>query len=152
MVCMGNTCRSPIAQAVFHDEVVRRGLQDKWFVDSAATRPYHVGKPPSSNTTHVLEMNQLSLDHLARQINPKNDFTDFEFILGMDSWNVSDIRRVAPNGSTTKIQRLADYDPVDKSDIYDPYGDHRLDGFEECFVRCQRSVKAFLDQFTDSTP
>ena len=89
----------------------------------------------------------MSLDHFARQIDPKNDFKDFEFILGMDSWNVSDIQRIAPRSSTTKIQRLTDYDPVDKSDVYDPYGDYRLDGFEECFVRCRRSVKAFLDQY-----
>lgn len=145
MVCMGNTCRSPIAQAIFQDEIKRRKLEDNWFVDSAATRSYHIGKPPNHLATEVLQMNNCYYeDHFARQLNVQ-DYTSFDFILGMDEWNVRDIKIMSPHRFSAKIELITNYDPLDHGGIYDPYCDRTHEGFQSCYDRCKRIVNSFFE-------
>lgn len=145
MVCLGNICRSPIAEAVFLDEVKKRGLTDKWFVDSAGTCGYHVGKSPEMRARTTLEKHNVPYDHKARVICPE-DYHKFHFIFGMDHENVKDIKDDQPSDSKAVVKMFGDYDPVDKGIIHDPYYDRGSEGFEVCYQRCVRSVKAFLDK------
>lgn len=146
MVCLGNICRSPIAEAVFREEVRERGLQDNWFVDSAATSGWHTGSLPERRARTLLQSRSLSADHRARTLQP-DDFTRFRFIFGMDDANVSDIKMVAPADSTATIEMLGKYDPEDDSCIRDPYYDSGSAGFDLCYERCRRAVAAFLDRY-----
>lgn len=145
MVCLGNICRSPIAEAVFQDEIKKRGLDNVWFTDSAATSGYHTGSLPDSRARKTIQAHAVEYSHHARTLD-EEDFKTFEFILGMDNQNVKDIKAEAPKGSRTKIEMLGTYDPEDPSEIRDPYYDRGSQGFEECFIRCSRAVKAFLDK------
>ena len=145
MVCLGNICRSPIAEAVFQHESKARGLQDKWFVDSAATCDYHVGSPPERRARNTLLTHDIETDHVARLLDAE-DFKEYEFIFGMDEQNIKDIKKEAPAGSTAKIELLGSYDPQDSSFIRDPYYDSGSQGFEVCYTRCLRAVKGFLDK------
>lgn len=148
MVCLGNICRSPIAEAVFAHEVKKMGLQDKWFVDSAATCGFHVGSSPERRARRTLEKHGVDTDHVARVLE-EEDFGEFEFIFGMDEQNVKDINKEAPTGSKAKVEMLGSYDPVDQSFIRDPYYDSGSEGFEVCFTRCTRAVRAFLEKHAE---
>ena len=145
MVCLGNICRSPIAESVFDHEIKARGLEGQWFVDSCATSGFHVGSRPERRARLTLEKHGIETDHVARVLD-ETDFEEFEFIFGMDHQNIKDIKEEAPVGSKAKIEMLGDYDPEDKSIIRDPYYDNGSQGFEVCYTRCLRAVKAFLDK------
>ncbi|XP_055698313.1 low molecular weight phosphotyrosine protein phosphatase 1-like [Phlebotomus papatasi] len=148
-VCLGNTCRSPIAEAVFMDEVKKAGQEDKWNIDSAAIANWHVGKNPNRRSIETMAKHNLPFrHHKARQIK-KEDFNKFDYIFGMDRWNISDLKERAPANSSANILLLGDFDPEGQRNIRDPYCDTGLEGFEECYVQCVRSCKAFLAQTTE---
>lgn len=145
MVCLGNICRSPTAEAVFLREIEDQSLRDHWFVDSAGTSDWFVGDSPEQRARSVLQSNGLNSSHRARQITDR-DFDLFDFILGMDEQNVRDIQRMKPEASEAVIGMLGRYDPDDDSDIVDPYfrQDDRL--YHVCYDRCVRAVRGFLQQ------
>ncbi|GBO25326.1 Low molecular weight phosphotyrosine protein phosphatase [Araneus ventricosus] len=86
-VCLGNICRSPMAEAVFTHLVKERNLTDKWLIDSAATSDYHTGESPDSRARSVMEGHSIQMNHRARPL-VANDFRKFDFIFGMDKSNI----------------------------------------------------------------
>lgn len=144
MVCMGNTCRSPIAEAVFRDVLEKKGLSDKWFVDSAATRDYHTGKSPNIRAQVIMAKHDIKLSHVARTLS-RDDFQKFDYIFGMDYGNIRDIESEAPSDSKAVIKMITEYDPEDKSPIRDPYCDRGSEGFEIAYVRSLRCAHRFLE-------
>ncbi|KAI1300255.1 Low molecular weight phosphotyrosine protein phosphatase [Halotydeus destructor] len=149
MVCLGNICRSPIAEVAFADEVRKRGEEDKWFVDSCATAGYHIGKLPEPRGRKVMEAKGLPMTHRARQLCDE-DFKKFDYIFGMDHENVTDISDEKPKDSKAVIEMLGDYDPKKEGIIIDPYYDSDSKRFELCYERCVRCVNAFLDKVKQS--
>ena len=143
-VCLGNICRSPIAEAVFGNLIKERQLGDEWFCDSAGTGGWHVGHQPDRRAQKVLKKNNVEFNHRARQL-CEEDFQRFDYIFGMDNSNISDIKEMEPKNSKAKIELLGKYDPQGQSIIEDPYygGEN---GFEMNFQQCLRSCNAFLDQ------
>ncbi|MEJ8777462.1 low molecular weight protein-tyrosine-phosphatase [Pseudogracilibacillus sp. ICA-222130] len=90
-VCLGNICRSPMAEAVFRHKVKEAGLEKKIEVDSAGTASWHTGKQPYHGTRGKLDTLHISYDGMkARQINEK-DFHTFDYVLAMDEQNILDI-------------------------------------------------------------
>ena len=86
-VCMGNICRSPIAQGVFENVARRAGLEDKIFVDSAGTGNWHVGSPPDERAMKSARLRGLDISaQRARQIS-RGDCENFDYILTMDEEN-----------------------------------------------------------------
>ncbi len=86
-VCMGNICRSPIAQGVFENVARRAGLEDKIFVDSAGTGNWHVGSPPDERAMKSARLRGLEISaQRARQIS-RDDCENFDYILTMDEEN-----------------------------------------------------------------
>lgn len=148
MVCLGNICRSPIAEAVFLDEVRKRGEQDKWFADSCGTIGYHTGNTPDHRARATMKRHNVPMDHRARVLT-EDDFTTYDFIFGMDNANVRDITEEAPANSTAVVEMLGDYDPEGKAPIADPYYDRGDAGFELAYTRCVRCVNAFLDKLKE---
>ena len=148
MVCKGNICRSPTAEALLRREIEDRGWQERWTVDSAGTTDWFAGELPERRALKVLRENGLTSDHVARPLT-RDDFFDFHFILGMDCQNVSDIKKLRPDNSRAVIDMLGRYDPEDDSEIQDPYfrNDDLL--YRVTFDRCRRAVRAFLDQHGD---
>ncbi|KAG8177934.1 hypothetical protein JTE90_000797 [Oedothorax gibbosus] len=144
-VCLGNICRSPIAEAVFAHFVREAGLTDKWLIDSAATADYHTGKLPDRRARQCMESHSIPMDHRARPVRAE-DFTKFDYIFGMDENNISDLKDLAPKHYTAKIELLGDYDPQGPCIIRDPYYDDGSEGFEEVYKQCMRCCKAFLEK------
>jgi low molecular weight phosphotyrosine protein phosphatase len=145
-VCLGNTCRSPIAEAVFAHLVKQRNLTSQWFCDSAAIADYHVGRQPNYRTLNVLKRHSVECNHRARQLCDE-DFTRFDYIFGMDLENIKDINDLKPINSKAIIELLGKYDPQNDTIIRDPYYDRGDKGFETNYQQCLRSCNAFLDQF-----
>ncbi len=128
-VCMGNICRSPLAQGVFEDVLQREGLENEVFVDSAGTGSWHVGEPPDERAQRSARLRGLDLSsQRARRLRPE-DCERFDYILFMDEENR---RLVEPlcKGGTAEVRLFLDYAPeFPQREIPDPYYGGR-DGFE----------------------
>lgn len=145
-VCLGNICRSPMAEAVFRRLVEEAGLSQQIEVDSAGTGDWHIGKTPHQGTRKILD--QYSIDYTgirARQFR-KNDFTDFHYIIAMDSSNVTNMKRIE-NSSNIEIMRLLDLVPdVKEKDVPDPWytGD-----FDETYRLVRAGCEALLEHIKE---
>ncbi|AIE58831.1 low molecular weight protein-tyrosine-phosphatase [Bacillus methanolicus] len=121
-VCLGNICRSPMAEAVFRHKVKEAGLEDKIFVDSAGTGHWHVGQPPHEGTRRILTEHKIDYTGVtARQIGTK-DLEEFDYIIAMDKENVRHLKQLAPHEHQSKIVRLLEFLPgSDTLNVPDPY-------------------------------
>ena len=114
-ICHGNICRSTMAQYVFQYMVDQNGLTDSFYIDSAATSREEIGNPPHHGTRRKLR--QLGIpcgDHRARQLRAE-EYDRFDYIIGMDSWNIRNINRIIGNGE------LLDFTDRKGQDIADPW-------------------------------
>ncbi|XP_017754759.1 PREDICTED: low molecular weight phosphotyrosine protein phosphatase-like isoform X2 [Eufriesea mexicana] len=146
MICLGNICRSPIAEAVFQDQINKLKLADRWEVRSAALVQYHLHKPPDSRTLSVLRDNGIiNYIHKVKQID-QQDFYKYDYIFGMDNENIKSLNRLKPNDCKAKIELLGKYDPQQEIIIRDPYYDMNIEGFKKVYEQCVRSIVAFLEQ------
>ncbi|KAM9445250.1 low molecular weight phosphotyrosine protein phosphatase isoform 2-T2 [Clarias gariepinus] len=145
-VCLGNICRSPIAEAVFRKMATESGVVDKWRIDSAATSTYEIGNPPDYRGAACMKKHGVPMRHVARQVT-KEDFTTFEYILCMDDSNKRDLDRKASGikNSKAKIELLGSYDPENQGVIQDPYYGSEKD-FETVYEQCVRCCRAFLEK------
>ncbi|MED1864027.1 low molecular weight phosphotyrosine protein phosphatase [Fictibacillus nanhaiensis] len=121
-VCLGNICRSPMAEAIFRDLVKREGLSEIISIDSAGTGNWHAGEPPHEGTRNILKEKQISYEgQKARQVKAR-DLTDYDYIIGMDAENIGNMHRMAGQTKTGMIARLMDLVPeVEEEDVPDPY-------------------------------
>ncbi|TVY02278.1 low molecular weight protein-tyrosine-phosphatase [Cohnella terricola] len=121
-VCLGNICRSPMAEAVFRDLVGKAGLSGKISIDSAGTGDWHIGKPPHEGTRELLDRYSISYEGMkARQLSTR-DGGDFDLIVAMDTKNEQDIREKLGANSRAKVIRFLSLLPEKGiDDVPDPY-------------------------------
>ncbi|WP_447910007.1 low molecular weight protein-tyrosine-phosphatase [Brevundimonas bullata] len=127
-VCLGNICRSPLAEAAFREEA--RRLKLDVVVDSAGTGDWHVGAPPDPRAQAVARMNGVDISALrGRQVKPA-DFRRFTQIVALDEDNLANLRRLAPVDATAELSLLLDHvEGREGQPVADPYfGDD--DGFD----------------------
>jgi protein-tyrosine phosphatase len=149
-VCLGNICRSPLAEGVFKKLVKERNLQDKIAVDSAGTSGWHIGDLPDPRTEEVAREHEILLDHRGRQFS-QEDLKKFNYIIAMDISNYEHIRILYGPGKDHRKQLflMRDFDNFGKGkDVPDPYygGD---DGFSKVYEMLLRSCLNFLDHIVD---
>jgi protein-tyrosine phosphatase len=149
-VCLGNICRSPLAENVFRHLVEEAGLEDDFDIDSAGTGSWHVGEPPDARAAAVASANGIRLRGRARQVST-DDLVSFDHVIAMDRDNLRDLQVMARSGaSTARIGLLRAYDPrPDGDDVPDPYyGGPR--GFEDVFDIVSRSCRSLLATLTEA--
>lgn len=136
-VCLGNICRSPMAEAVFANEVAKAGLSDQIKVDSFGTSAFHIGENPDRRSAATCRKHDVPVNHKAQQIFPHH-FSKFDYILAMDDSNLSNLQHMAPRNSKAKIQLFGEYRQSPKFDqiVDDPYYGG-TDGFEHNFKQVQ---------------
>lgn len=119
-VCLGNICRSPLAEAALRAEVRRLGLEVT--VDSAGTGDWHVGKAPDRRAQAVARRNGVDISgYRARQVSMA-DFSAFTHIVALDAQNLADLRRLAPRGAPAQLSLLLDHVPGREGGaVADPY-------------------------------
>ncbi|XP_005186467.2 low molecular weight phosphotyrosine protein phosphatase 2 [Musca domestica] len=145
MVCMGNICRSPIAEAIMRKALHRQGVDKEWLVDSAALVGYHSGSLPEERALSVLQNHGIQYDKEARVIN-SNDFVECDYIFGMDNDNVAELKKIAPPDCKARIMLLGDFGLAEsEKNIYDPYYFLGEAPFEEVYDKCLIACKAFIN-------
>lgn len=90
-VCLGNICRSPMAQFILQDKVKKMGLENKFYIDSKATSYEEFGNPPHNGTIKILERYNIEVLPHKSDVIKKSDYSKFDFIIGMDKSNYFDI-------------------------------------------------------------
>ena len=145
-VCLGNICRSPLAEGIFRHRVAQAELAAFFDIDSAGTGGWHVGDPPDPRSSAVAASRGVSLDgQRARRIDPK-DFDRFDWIVAMDRSNLRDLERLRERAVATKAELvlLRDFDPEPgDGEVPDPYYGGP-DGFDRVFDLVDRSTEALL--------
>jgi protein-tyrosine phosphatase len=119
-VCLGNICRSPLAEAALRREAGRLGLDVK--IDSAGTGDWHIGHPPDRRAAAVALRNGVDISHLrARQVSPQ-DFMRFDYIVALDAQNLADLKRMQPEASRAELSLLLDHvESREGQAVADPY-------------------------------
>ena len=157
-VCLGNICRSPLAEGVFLHLAEKAGVADRFEVDSAGTGDWHVGERPDPRARAVARQHGVKLPSLARQVEPA-DFDRFDHIVAMDRENLWALERMArersSGGSRAEIHLLRVDDPDreegdDRHDVPDPYYGGP-GGFEEVYRMVHRSAEALLARLLAGT-
>ncbi|ATH94730.1 protein tyrosine phosphatase [Bacillus glycinifermentans] len=143
-VCLGNICRSPMAEAVFNDMLNKSGLRQHIEADSAGTGNWHVGKPPHEGTRALLAEKRISCEGLyARQL-MANDLEVFDYIIAMDAENEGNIRRMAGFAEKPAIRRLLDFvDDSKTKDVPDPY---YTGNFDEVYELVAEGCRQLLNE------
>ncbi len=128
-VCLGNICRSPMAEGVFRHIAELEGLGGQVEVDSAGTGAWHVGAPPDPRAQNATARRGIDISMLrGRQVKP-HDFERFDLILAMDAENHANLLRMAPPEHAHKVKMFLDYAPeTGQREVPDPYFGHS-DGF-----------------------
>ena len=144
MVCLGNLCRSPTAEAMLRKKVHEAGLDDRIEVDSAGTADYHVDSPPDRRAVAHGEKRGLKLKHLRGRQVALSDFDRFDFILAMDEDNLASLQRIQPPGSRAKVALLLSYAPqLGVREVPDPYFGG-ADGFETVLDLVESAADGFI--------
>ena len=149
-VCLGNICRSPLAEAVFRGVVADAGLTSRFDIDSAGTSGYHDGEGADPRTLATAQRRGVEIDHISRRIH-ESDFDRFDYILVMDEDNLRKVERlrdrVAPDAD---VRLLRGFDPEagDEREVPDPYYEGEA-GFEMVHEMIERSCRALLDTIRD---
>ncbi|MGL1886691.1 MAG: low molecular weight phosphotyrosine protein phosphatase [Reichenbachiella sp.] len=145
-VCLGNICRSPLAEAVFNSKVNSLTLE----ADSAGTAAYHIGKQPDHRSIKVAQDNNIPINHRARQF-VVEDFDRFDYVIAMDENNRKDMEGL----SRTEVKNLYllrefDLESEGELDVPDPYyGGY--DGFVEIYEMIDRSIDELLKHINNES-
>ena len=139
-VCLGNICRSPMAEAVFRDLVRQTGLEGRIEADSAGTYQFHIGEPPHLGTQRVLQQHGIVYEHRARIVSPE-DGQRFDYIVLLEQSNMADVRRMCMNPNA-HISMLLDWAPrTGLRDVPDPY---YTGGFEQAYALIEQGCRGLL--------
>ncbi|ALC80169.1 MULTISPECIES: low molecular weight protein-tyrosine-phosphatase [Bacillus] len=143
-ICLGNICRSPMAEAVFRDLVKKKGLEGKISVDSAGTGSWHVGNPPHEGTSSLLKEKGISTEGMAARVVEEEDLEKFDYLIAMDAENISALKVIARYSGNAAISRLLDLvDESETKDVPDPY---YTGNFEEVYSLVTRGCEKLLDR------
>ncbi len=140
-VCMGNICRSPMAEALFVDQVERAGLSERFHVDSAGTGGWHAGEPPDARMTATAQIRGISMSGAARQVT-LDDLGAFQYVLCMDSDNLHNVRALGDGDATIELM-LSYHKQCSETDVPDPYYGGE-EGFERVYELLDVSTAALL--------
>ncbi len=119
-ICLGNICRSPLAEADMKHIVNKHGVSDSFIIDSAGIGPWHIGERPDRRMVEAARQRGYIMQHFGRQVN-SDDFAIFDLIIGMDDSNIDDLHDIAPDSeSTQKIHKMTEFITDDFIAKYSP--------------------------------
>lgn len=137
-VCLGNICRSPMAEAIMRQRLLDRkitGLN----VTSRGTGEWNLGQPPHEGTQDILTKNDIPFDNMISELFKADD--DFDYIIAMDQSNVENIKQINSN-IKGQLYKLLDFSDMDETDVPDPY---YTNNFEGVYKMVQSSCDNLID-------
>ncbi|GJL77070.1 MAG: protein-tyrosine-phosphatase [Nitrospinaceae bacterium] len=145
-VCLGNICRSPLAQGVFEKLVAKEGLDDKILISSAGTGNWHIGSPPDERMQKTANKYNVQLNSRGQQFQT-SDFKQLDLILAMDHSNLMALEQISPDPKQTeKLRLFRSFDPEANGDLDVPdpyYGGGK--GFEIVYQIVERTCPIILE-------
>jgi len=145
-VCLGNICRSPLAEGAFRAEVAR--LKLPVVTDSAGTAAYHIDEKPDPRAIATAKRNGVDISTLRGRQVKVADFTRFDHILAMDADNLANLKRIMPADATAKLSLMLDWAGRKGESVQDPYyGDD--DGFNITWADVVEASKGLADHLAN---
>lgn len=144
-VCLGNICRSPLAEAIFKHKVAALGLGNDIQADSCGTSNYHIGELADHRTRTNAKKNGVNIEHRGRQLQDK-DLEEYDIVLAMDKSNYQYILGLSgAQQHAHKIYLMRTFDPLPGDEVPDPYYSGE-DGFQDVFEILSRSVDGLIER------
>ncbi len=137
-VCLGNICRSPLAEGVAKEYSKKNNLDIK--IASAGTGSWHIGEPPCDNSIEVAKINGIDISNQRAQQIDKALIAEFDLIIALDDKNIADLKRMG-----VKPLKLGDFG-YDGDDVPDPYFFPGFEGFDKVFEMIKICVENLLKQ------
>ena len=152
-VCLGNICRSPMAEGIFNAKIKGLGLEKTIQSDSAGTSDYHIGELPDERTLSCAQRHGVGIKHRGRQVQ-QSDFRDFAYIIAMDSNNLENLQQLKlqsrfPNKEIFLMRNFATGETG--LAVPDPYYGKEED-FEEVYQILDAALDGFLIQLKEAHP
>lgn len=146
-VCLGNICRSPMAEFIFRFMLEKNNLQDKISVVSKATSTEEVGNPIYFRAVEVLKRHQIPYRDRQATVLLRKDYDTFDYIIGMDSSNIFHINRICGDDSENKVFKLLNFCNSD-NDIEDPWYTGNFDKvYEQIYEGCSALLKLLKNEY-----
>ena len=145
MVCLGNICRSPLAEGILRDKLVSKKIEV--FIDSAGTGGYHIGALPDARSIDIAMKHGIDIsDQRARKLR-SIDFTEFDLIFAMDTYNYQDLRKLIKDGEEEKVKMiLNESHPGKNMSVPDPYHGGK-DGFENVYQMLDLACDKIIENY-----
>ena len=147
MVCLGNICRSPLAEGILQDKINKIGLN--WMVDSAGTAGHHVGEAPHHLSQKVSKQNGIDISHQQCRKFVREDIIRFDKIFVMDMSNYNDVEKICgAEWNKTKVDLLLNLShPNENKNVPDPwYG--KEDGYHKVFKMINEACEKLIENFS----
>lgn len=148
-VCLGNICRSPLAEGVFRHHVEAAGLSDRFTIDSAGTGGWHVGSPPDERSVAVARTHGIDITAQRGRRFEAADLNRFDYVFAMDRQNLADIQRIGGEGSAAVALFLDEAPEVGAHEVPDPYYGGP-DGFEQVYRMIDAASRNLLARLRDT--
>lgn len=158
-VCLGNICRSPLAEAVFIHRARARAVLDRFEIGSCGIGGWHAGEGADPRSVQIALRYGVPMDHVARQLDPRRDFARFHHLIAMDRANLRGILAVDTGHSVerSRVRLLRSFDPAlrgapdDELEVPDPYygGD---EGFDRAYLMVDSACAGLLDYLLAKEP
>ena len=149
-VCLGNICRSPLAEAIFNHKVRAMGLETRFRADSSGTSDYHIGETPDTRAIRNAMKNGVVMKHAGQQLKV-SDLNVYDYVFAMDNNNYDAIIRVS-HGTPyrARISLIREFDPREEGgEVPDPFfGGEK--GFQEVFDMLDRSIENLIEFLRDN--
>lgn len=137
-VCLGNICRSPLAEGIAKEYIKEKNLDIK--VESAGTGDWHIGNPPCPDSIKIAKINGIDISNQrARQVQ-KSDFDKYDLVVGLDASNVQNLKNL---GCKNPL-KLGDFG-YEGEDVPDPYFFEGFEGFDKVFEMIETCVKNLIN-------
>ena len=152
-VCLGNICRSPLAEGIFTHLARRRGVLERFDVDSCGIGAWHAGEGADARSVQVALRHGITLDHTARQLDPRSDFDRYHLLIAMDRANQRSLVQAAETyrRDAARVHMMRSFDPAiardakAPPDVPDPYSGAD-EGFQKVYEMLLASCGGLLDR------
>ncbi|MDO4295045.1 MAG: low molecular weight protein-tyrosine-phosphatase [bacterium] len=140
-ICHGNICRSPMCEFYFRDLVNKKGLGDMFEIASAATSPEEIGNPVHMGTRRMLAKAGISCEGKRSRQMTRKDGEDYDYLIGMDNWNLRNIKRSIDAKNWHKVHKLLEF-TGSGMDVADPW---YTGNFDETWKNTEEGCQALLE-------
>ena len=147
-ICLGNICRSPMAEGVFRRVAEEEGLIDRFEIDSAGLGDWHIGQAPDHRAQKAARSRGVDISNQSARQVVDEDFDGFDLLLVMDGANLAELKARAPHEARAKIRCFLDFAPhVGTSDVPDPFFGG-ADGFDHALDLIEAAARGLLASLT----